>query len=359
MLTKDSILEKVTQHKIMSDFLTMAGTTFTTTRHFKNPFRLDSNPTCSLYENESRVLMFKDHAYNHYTGDCFAVVAHYLDKINYKNNITFRDVLSYIDKHYKLGLQPSSFNVENISNDKVVNVRKKISPSEYKANVEFRFSEYANWPEHHMDYFYKYHVKVSTLQKHRVVPIHKFFYGTRLRYKTWEDSKDNPIFKYEIIPYQLVNDKFCIVDNKKFSQAYRPLAKNKKDKFRTNAHGSPMLNFSRAIECPDKTVVFITKSMKDILVFYELGFTAVAPIGESTNIPSYYLDKLENMYERIVVNYDSDAAGEIAAAKLCDKRGYENFTFYGEGIKDVSDFVKQHGLNAAKELLKDYYNNPF
>lgn len=344
----------------MKDFIEMSGGTFSLTTNIKNPFRKDNNPTCSIYYSGTGTLLFKDHnpKYSAYNGDCFHVVRLYLVSINYLNATNFIEVLKYIDRHYKLGLQPTSFDVSNVI--KLPNLkRSKKTPEEYRQNVEFRYEIYANFKEHHLNYFSQYYVEESTLLKHRVSGVKKFFYGTRFLYKTWEDSTYSPLFKYEIPEYKLSVGGKLLKTNKYFSQVYRPLSRNKKDKFRTNAHGCPLMNFEKVIHSPDKTLLFITSSMKDVLVLYELGINAVCPIGEGINIPNYYLDELEKYYSKIVVNYDSDEAGQIASSKLCERRNYENFTVFGNNIKDISDYVKENGKAAGKHLLENFIKPPF
>lgn len=105
----------------------------------------------------------------------------------------------------------------------------------------------------------------------------------------------------------------------------------------------------------------ITKSLKDVMVLYEYGITAIAPCSENVFVTDVQYNKLKSKYKRIFLLYDNDLPGMQAMFKI--KKAYSDLKIlflprYG-GDKDISDFRKVHGHKKTLELInktREYYD---
>ena len=104
----------------------------------------------------------------------------------------------------------------------------------------------------------------------------------------------------------------------------------------------------------------ITKSLKDVMVLYEHGITAIAPCSENLFVSDSQYDKLKRKYKHIYLFYDTDQPGIKAMCKI--KKQYPDlrvlFLPRHGNDKDISDFRKAHGSKNTVELInkvKSYY----
>lgn len=129
-----------------------------------------------------------------------------------------------------------------------------------------------------------------------------------------------------------------------------------------SSHSRFMCNTSRIngwIQLPENgELVVITKSMKDVMTLARFSIPAVALQGESIEPQKWMIDELQRRFGHVVSLYDFDRAGahmawilrhkyDIPAFALTDGRfGTKNF-----GSKDISDYVRDHGLSATEQLI--------
>lgn len=104
----------------------------------------------------------------------------------------------------------------------------------------------------------------------------------------------------------------------------------------------------------------ITKSLKDVMVLYEYGITAIAPCSENVFVTETQYDRLKKKYKNIYLFYDNDEPGIKAMCKI--KKQFRDlkimFLPRHGGDKDISDFRKRHGNKRTIELInkvKEYY----
>ena len=152
-------------------------------------------------------------------------------------------------------------------------------------------------------------------------------------------SKKYPVFNYDVFDHNKI---------------YRPYSRDKR--FFTNCssfdiQGWEQLDYS-------KDTVIITKSLKDVAYLYELGYTAIAPNGEGHSIPKKALDILRKNFKYIIVFYDKDSSGITNTRKLIKANKDFGFMFTpSKKVKDITDFHKQHGKEAAVELISKKINH--
>ena len=102
-------------------------------------------------------------------------------------------------------------------------------------------------------------------------------------------------------------------------------------------------------------IVVITKAIKDIAPFYQIGIPAIATNNETTFLPKEYMEKLTQRFKRLIVWFDNDECGLRFGKRYADEWGIESYhTPIGEA-KDPSDFYKLNGFNKWKELVDDIF----
>lgn len=180
-------------------------------------------------------------------------------------------------------------------------------------------------------YWKRFHISIDTLKKFQVFSIKYFLCNSTVRgiYK-----EDNPMYAYK------VDDKFKI---------YRPLA-SKYTKWRTNLTNN---NIQGLAELPDSGhLLIITKSLKDVMCLYEMGFNAIAASSETTFIPDNILESLRSKWKHIVIIYDRDKTGMKTAREYSKQYKLDALFVHKKfKAKDISDAVEANGFFAVKDWL--------
>ena len=181
-------------------------------------------------------------------------------------------------------------------------------------------------------YWKQFHISIDTLKKFNVFSI-KYFLCNRVVRGTYKE--DSPMYAYKVY------DKFKI---------YRPLA-SKFTKWRTNLTNRHVQGLS---ELPKEggNLLIITKSLKDVMCLYEMGFYAIAASSETTFIPEDILQSLRSKWKHVVILYDRDKTG-MKTAREYSKQYRMDAIFVHKKFKakDISDAVRDNGFFAVKEWL--------
>lgn len=266
---------------------------------FCSPLREDDNPSFSLFQTKEGNILFKDHATGE-SGDVFKF-------LRMLWNCSLNEVYKRI--------------IDDFPTDQV-NLERKNKIREYQSDLDIAIKR------KHFDlvdacYWQKYFIEKSTLYKFKVWPI-SYYTINGIKQSEWQT--DDPMYAYK------VNDKFKI---------YRPLTKYKKDKWRGNLTKNNVFGYEQLPKKGD--LLIITKSLKDVMVLYELGYNAIAPSSESTEISKSFIDELSSRFKRIVLFFDNDEAGIKNSTKYVEKYQFQRMQINpSEGIKDISDFREVH-----------------
>lgn len=109
-------------------------------------------------------------------------------------------------------------------------------------------------------------------------------------------------------------------------------------------------------------LIVITKSMKDAMLFYELGIPSIAPCSENLFLTDRQYNILKSKFKYCAVVYDTDIAG-ISSLRTIRKNYPDIICTYiprKYEEKDLSDFYKKYGKEQTIELIeraKNYYLN--
>lgn len=181
-------------------------------------------------------------------------------------------------------------------------------------------------------YWKQFGIHIDTLKKFNVFSIKYFLCNSVVR-STYKET--SPMYAYKVY------DKFKI---------YRPLA-SKFTKWRTNLTNRHVQGLA---ELPKEggEILIITKSLKDVMCCYEMGFNAIAASSETTFIPEDILKSLRSKWKHILILYDRDATGMHKAREYSKQYKLDAFFINKKfKAKDLSDAVKVNGFNIIKDWL--------
>ena len=112
------------------------------------------------------------------------------------------------------------------------------------------------------------------------------------------------------------------------------------------------LNYAKD-HCAEELI--LCEGYMDTIAMHAAGFeNAVATLG--TAITSDHARLISRYTKRVIINYDSDEAGQRAADKamqLLDEVGLPVRVLKLEGAKDADEFIKKFGADAFRALLKN------
>jgi hypothetical protein len=312
------LLSYVSEYDVYAYYI---GSQFQVGKVMRSPLRKDDHPSFGVFKSStSGDLLWKDQATGK-TGNVVQFVAELF-------HISTKEALCMITDNIKSGKIALS--------EKGLSFKHSFSRTKTIISIQRK-----NFSEIDDEFWEKYFITRDLLKKHKVYPIHTFWVNDVISNLFY--MKDKPLYAYAVY------DKF---------QIYSPYG-SRKDKFRTNCTKYDIHGFELLPKYGD--LLIITKSKKDIMVLDRLGYTAIAPTGETTPIPKDVMDDLKQRFKRIVILYDNDEPGINGAKKLSVTNGIE-FTYipieyYTKfKIKDVSDFIKAYKITKTRQLLKTILN---
>ncbi len=123
---------------------------------------------------------------------------------------------------------------------------------------------------------------------------------------TWHNSTpEDPLYIYM---YDINNEIY---------KGYRPLSKSKLSKFYSHNITNHIQGYSKL---PGKgNNLIITKSYKDVLIWYKAGYPAIAPHSESMFINDDIFKELKQRFKNVFLNYDNDTTGMEQITKFSSK----------------------------------------
>lgn len=198
----------------------------------------------------------------------------------------------------------------------------------------------------HISYFARFNISEATLTKYNVFDASCAFVNEKL---VWRASDANPIIAY-------------LIDTK--IKLYRPFEKNREKKWMTNCKIQHVQGYSQLRK--RGKVLVITSSLKDVMVLYEMGFSAIAFSSEivstkkgssSYTFINSLIEALRHRFDHILLFLDSDTVGIAAAKKMSQAYNIPYTHLPPLKAKDPSDFVLQEGYKKAKKQIKKLISN--
>lgn len=298
---------------------------------FKSPLRKDNTPTCSFYRDKAGRLIFKD-----FRGDFYG---NFVEVVKFKYNVSYHKALAIIANDFGILLNPELEKHKSCIKEYTNNVLKPSEESIIKVKVKDFTEDELNW-------WGSFGIGLTTLKKFFVFSCEIVFLNDQIYSYSTPTSFNFGYF------YPSRDSK------KQFWRIYYP--QNKKYRFISNWNKTMIQGFHMMPKSGEFLV--ITKSMKDVMLCYELGIPAIAPNSENLFITEAQWDNIVIKFRKIFLLYDTDLAGVSNSKRIKKKfpkiqvllipRKYK--------AKDLTDLYKKLGtekmLNLVEEV-KQYYLN--
>ena len=290
--------------------------------NFCSELRKDNSPTCSLYTKNGN-LYYKDWN-GHFHGDCYNLVC-------FKNNLQYNDLMGAM----KIIVRDFAhvFFGGGEAQDAYLRTVIDDANKEEKRQKQIQIKKQL-WRPEQIAYWQSYHITSSVLA-------HYWVYSPEY---IWLEGKMYYMYQKQdfAIAYYFGNGRWKI---------YYPMRTKGNNRFMGNSSAIQGYN-----QLPEKGDLLIwTKSLKDVMVLYMLGYNAVALQSEQHDLPQDAMEHLSSRFKKHVVFYDNDEAGRNGATKICDKYDLtyievpESYVF----CKDISDVAKEHGLEEAENVMEE------
>ena len=314
-LDRDVLLSKVSEYQIFKYFC----------RNFKeigvkfcSDLREDKSPTVDI-SLIGRKLLYKDFGYPDHTFDCFSYVA-------YKYNTNFYGALIHIDSCFGLGLHTG------VRVNRLIPQRQEgraIPKEKRRSEIQVRVRE---WDARDAAYWKQFGISKKILLIFDVQPITHYWINEQ------RFSCDSISYRYRFdCGYKI----------------YRPLERD--FKWSSNVGMECLQGYPQLPE-RGKTI-FFTSSLKDIMCLAVLGYPSLALQSEMLVPREETIKEAQERFEEVIVLYDNDFdnsnnPGQTMAVRICKKYGLDNLvipSYYRS--KDISDLVRDHGLEEAKHVI--------
>lgn len=243
-----------------------------------------------------------------------------IDFVMVKFNLSFKDA---INKCFR------EINVDNTEILKTITI-----PVETSKTCGINYVE--DWYPWELDYWKDYHFDKKILKKYEIYPCTGYW----INQFRWHYSKKNdPLFVY--------------MHGLNSWTGYRPLAKNKLDKFRKHNIKNHIMGMENLPNEGD--LLFITKSYKDLITLNLIGLNAIAVHTERVYIDHNIITNLKKRFKHIYVVFDNDKTGIDASMFFTKEYGlnYYNIPSNCIGCKDPADLSKIQGLDALEKSIKE------
>jgi hypothetical protein len=318
-ISKKIILDNTDEETIFRVFF---RSDFELNKAYKSPFRRDEHPSFVLFQPRQSFsgnkILFKDHGLG-ICGDCFEFV-----KMLY--NVNFEKALKII------------YDAIVKNNVKIKNQVQEI----IETNQNKLFPKFQKWNFENIKFWDSFCISKKTLEFYDVNPVKEVVIKDKccLFY-----SNKNPIYIYSFKD---------IYKNSGFGfKMYKPYEK-REFKFYRDYSSYVTEGFVQAAKNKNSKICIITKSLKDVMVLFEMNLPSIAPPSESTNINEKHLYFLKSKFKHLIIFFDNDETGLLNASKVSKKYNLK-FIYIpeSENSKDISDYVKLNSLEKGKSLIKN------
>lgn len=298
-LTFDWLFDRISQEDVYVRYFGFCELN----RKYCNPLRNDSDPQCSFYWHNG-VLFFNDFAFKK-VYSCISVVMQ-SEGINYPQAL---------DKVYNLFL----------GNGEAISTKKIYRPKEEKQYRDIKCKIQA-FTDTDIKYLKSFGITSKLCKEYNVYSIKHYWLDGNIQYTY---SEFNPCLGYY------------------FNGKWKLYFYNAKDyRFLTNVSKTELQGFNQLDWVGD--ICIITKSMKDVICWRLLGYNAVAPHSEGLSDWKEKIPLLQKRFERVILNFDNDKAGERAILAVQKEFDLDSFVFKE---KDLSDNIKLRGLEETQKLI--------
>lgn len=312
------LLRRVPQEKIWALVTGYEPTPF---KRVTNPFRIDTHPGCWFEWGHTRLFLvdYADKRYHNMT--CFDAVAH-------TYGTDFRETLILIDTMLDTGIASGR-----------PRPAERLHTVREKKGVEFRTRQFAKVDR---AYWEPFHISSRDLEYDQVMAIKWYrFYA--------KDGR--PIEKdfYKPVP------SYGIVFPNQHKKIYNPFLSKEEGKFITDCTAEDVGNWHDIVAGP---LLLITKSYKDYRILRNLGYQVIWMQSESVSLSVEKIVQLSQMFDKIILLYDSDVPGKTAAERLAveyneraDRKNFRWAILPTAKQKDPGEFITTFGRDELGRVV--------
>jgi len=303
-INKEYVLKHVSEEEIYQRYFKLE---VSFKGKFCSPLRDDKNPTCNFFRHQrTKEIYIKDHA-GHFVGNCF-------DALMVFYGCTFKQSLMIVANDFGL----VNMNVER--EPVPIELRERA-----KSNIKFSIRA---WRDSDDEFWQKYGITHQLLKYFKVYPVQVLMLNDNMHYT-----------------YHAANPAYAYVFGKEDIKIYFP--KRKEKRFICNT--SKLQGYN---QLPEKgEMVIITKSMKDVMVLFNLGIPAVAPQSETQMVTEEEYEDLSQRFEKIYSFYDFDLTGIRTANKMKKFYGIPTI-FLTNGRFGTTNFRAKDVSDKLEEILR-------
>ena len=308
-LSEEEIYKRITQEEIYRYYI---GDYYVNSV-MSAPYREDRNPSFVLYYGDNGNLLWYDFGRKKSGGLIKLLILMF--------NISYRQALEEIDSSLNLGiLNKTKQSIIRFPEYK----NKKRETREVELSVIRQPFNYQD-----KEYWSRGGISRKTLEIFGVTSTNKVYLNGR---PIWKHVDNNPIYSWK---------------EKGKLKCYRPLSKDKKRKWITDCKQSIIQGYTQLPEKGD--LLIITKSLKDVMVYYEIDIPAIAPQGEYILISEEVMNDFKKRFKRIITNFDNDETGINLSKQYKDLYGIDYFLL--QDYKDPFEYSCNLGLKNLKKLI--------
>lgn len=317
LITKEFLLSKHSEETYMSTYLRLPIQKGLQV----SPLRKDKRPTCSFCRSKNGELMFHDFGTGFH--------ANFIGVVMEIHKCTYKQALRIIAEDFGLVKKLSERPAVKIKTSDVTLVEKSETIIQVQPRP-FTVNELKWWKN--------FGITPKTLKKYKVCACESVFLNGNYFSSS---TPHTPIYGY-----------YC--GKKQEQELWRLYFPSKRTfRFLSNV-GKSYIQGSRQLP---KTgdLLLITKSLKDVMLAYELGIPAIAPCSEVLFISKRQYKALKQRFKTIVVLYDTDLTG-IKNLKQIKKTYPDIKTFFiprKYKVKDMSDFYKAYGDKETRKRAQE------
>jgi len=327
-LTADDILQKISEYDIFKFY---CKNFIDIDKSFCSDLRIDNNPGCRIYLNSNNQLKYKDFA----SGDNYNCWNYVMNKFN----CTYYEALNIIS---------NDFNLSSIKTN--IEPRLILTNDEFKTKIASIPKEKSTitiveqpWGITDYNYWNQFGITFDILDEYNVFSAKYVYLNKGNRRLTFEYKKSNPCYAYRFTG-----------EGRYSYKIYFPNHPDKKYKWLFSGGSSSDIEGYDQLPL-NGNILILTKSLKDCMCYRVLGYSAISLQGEGNKLEQSLVDKLLKRFDKIIINYDCDSRGILETNKLVEQYNFN--CFYIDKHKDLSDYIKNEGLDRAKILIDGKIKN--
>lgn len=325
-LTIENILERINEYDIFKAYCPYFQDIDKKFVATLNRSKTEDYPSASITYYRGK-LWYKDFGSPVKAMDCFSY-------IQAKYGVSFIRALSIINLDFNLGLKGEELPRPSLN---YVGLPDTLYLRKEKESTIIR-PKFRQWLKRDYNYWsYYYSITKPTLESFEVRAVQWYFLndtfiqGEKLTYSYFVDEEDSV----------------------RYYKIYSPLSLT--SKWITNCKAHHYQGYNQLPMSGD--LLIITKSLKDVMVLYQMGVASIAPNSESSLIDDDFMRLLHRRFEKVILLFDNDEAGIRGANRIRYHHGIDSIIIpYEYHAKDISDAVKLHGFDKGREIMKGLLN---